>query len=97
MADDSKLMAAISYVWIIGVLMYFTKKEDAYVRFHAVQSILFGIAASIVISVTVFVLIGFLLIPVYFLAILFLAYKAYNGEKYMLPVLGEMAEKYASA
>lgn len=95
MADDSKLMAAISYVWIIGLILYLTKKDDAYVRFHAMQSILMGVVAGVVIGALMVVLIGFLLFPLYFLYVLFCAYKAYQGEKYMVPVLGKYAEQYA--
>ena len=40
-------------------------------------------------------LVNLLLIPVVFLLVLFLMWKAYSGEKFKLPILGAQAEKMA--
>jgi len=83
-------------------------RQDKFVRFHAFQSILYGIAAGVLFSIVGAVLslismltlgIGALLyIPVYlllsllfFLYWLFLLYKAYNNERYMVPYIGTIA------
>ncbi len=98
--SDSNFKGAIAYLLgcISGVVLYLVEKEDKYVRFHAVQStILFGglFILNIVLMVT---LVGILLMPIVGLIALalwvFLMYKAYNGEKYKLPYIGDMAEKY---
>jgi uncharacterized membrane protein len=78
------------------------------IRFHAFQAIfahLAVIAAYIVLGILggmlAFMGAGFLLFlyPIFGLACLaawiFLMYKAYNGEKYVLPVIGPLAEKQA--
>lgn len=81
------------------------------IRFHAFQSILAWIAAVVigmVLSMIAYPLaalpfIGWLLDIVLWLAFscavvglwLFLMYKAYNKEKFVLPVIGEWAEKQA--
>ncbi|MEK6982678.1 MAG: hypothetical protein AABX38_07120 [Candidatus Micrarchaeota archaeon] len=92
MADDSKTMAAVAYVLtsLTGILVFFMKKDDAFARFHAVQSILLSVV-MIVVSMLTFG-IGGLILYVYGL---FCAYKAYQGEKYMIPVIGKYAEQYA--
>src|SRR6478609_8888883 len=48
---DPKVAAAISYIWIVGLIFYFIEKENKFVRFHAMQSILFGIANTVIMSV----------------------------------------------
>jgi len=82
------------------MLFFVLEKEDKYVRYHAFQSILFGIAvigASFVISVLNIPIIGFLLRQLLSLGTfgcwLLLMWKAYNNEKYELPYLGKMAKE----
>jgi uncharacterized membrane protein len=80
------------------------------IRFHAFQSIFFNvavIAVDIVLSIFASILfrISFLgwmlalLWPLFWLAFLavwlFLMYKAYNNEKFKLPIIGDLAEKQA--
>jgi len=48
---DPKVAAALSYIWIVGVVFFFIEKENKFVRFHAMQSILFGIANTVIIIV----------------------------------------------
>ena len=45
---DPNIAAALSYIWIVGLIFFFIEKENRYIRFHALQSILFGIANSII-------------------------------------------------
>jgi uncharacterized membrane protein len=81
------------------------------IRFHAFQSIfvhLAMIAAMIVLMVVtgilrlvpfVGVMLSFVLYPIvglcFFALWLVLMYKAYNGERWVLPVVGPLAEKQA--
>ena len=100
--SDSRLFAALAYSlgFITGAFFYFVKKDDDNVRFHATQSMFWFGALWIVSLVLTATLIGILLVPVVGLvglgSWLFLMYKAYNGEKVMLPIFGEMAEKFAA-
>jgi uncharacterized membrane protein len=52
---DPKIAAALSYIWIVGLIFFFMEKENRFIRFHAMQSILFGIANSILMMVLVVV------------------------------------------
>ncbi len=45
---DPKVAAAISYIWVVGLIFFFIEKENRFVRFHAMQSILVGIANTII-------------------------------------------------
>ena len=96
--SESKLWAALCWVFapLVGIIVLVTdKKNDKFVLFHAYQSIVAMIGvwvAMMVISVVTFGF-GFLCFPIILLAFLFFAYKAYQGEKFMLPVVGDFAEK----
>ncbi len=97
-SGDSKLWAALCYVFpvIVGIIVLVTdKKNDKYVLFHAYQSLAAGIALwvlGMVITVVTFG-IGGLCFPILWLVFLYFAWKAYQGEKFMLPVVGDFAEK----
>ncbi|MEW5955351.1 MAG: DUF4870 domain-containing protein [Candidatus Micrarchaeota archaeon] len=49
-ASESNLLGAIAYLLgiITGLILYLLKPEDKYVKYHAMQSILFSIAVIIV-------------------------------------------------
>jgi len=87
--------AALSYVlgWLTGIIFLLIEK-DPFVRFHAMQSIItFGI-----LTLLSFVpIIGWILSPlvmiVGFILWLVLIFKAYQGEEFKLPVIGEFAKK----
>ena len=49
--EGNKLMAAISYIWILFLVPLFAAKDDAFARFHANQGLvlfLAGIALGII-------------------------------------------------
>lgn len=93
-------------------VLFTEKKNDKFLSFHAWQSLLltvvwvvlwFGLGAVTVVLSFVTMgfggLVGCLFLPlalVAFIVIVFLAYKAYMGEKFKLPILGDFAEKQAS-
>ena len=39
--------AAIAYIWIVGLVLFFIEKDNKFVRFHAMQSVLYGITWSV--------------------------------------------------
>jgi len=52
---DPKVAAALSYIWIVGLIFFILEKENKFVRFHALQSILIGVANSVLMIVLVIV------------------------------------------
>lgn len=42
---------ALSYIWIVGLVLFFIEKENKFIRFHAMQSVLYGIAGTVVMMV----------------------------------------------
>lgn len=95
---------------LAGIIFYLMEKEDKFIRFHALQSIALAVAGIVIsIGLTIIIAVlsavsgglgcilsliwpifGILWIVVVILAMV----KAYQGEMYKLPVLGDMVEKY---
>lgn len=87
--SDSNLMAALSYVWIISVVMLVIKKDDEFVKFHAKQGLILFIASFI----GVIPVIGWFIWAVIVVLMIIGFIKALGGERYKIPVLGDLAEK----
>ena len=91
--SDDKLWAALSYVFapIVGIIVMLMedKKSRAFVKFHAVQSIVASVAVWIVVAIitTVTLGIGGLCAPLVWVVFLYWAYKAYQGETVNIPVV----------
>ena len=84
--------------WITGLIFFLTEKENRFVRFHAMQSIItFGGLTAIYFVLGFIPIIGWILIPFLLLAQLvlwiLLMVKAYQNELFTLPVVGDLAEK----
>lgn len=98
---DANVAAALAYAigWVTGLAFYYFEQENEFVRFHALQStIVFGglsIAWMIALSIPFLGwLVAFVVIPpVSAMLWLFLMYKAYQGERYKLPGVGDMVEQ----
>ena len=94
-----------------GIIFFVMETENKFVRFHAVQSIIAFLAIFVIWIVLAIIGIILAFIPfigwvlstvlgLVFLLVVFVVWivgmlKAYQGEKYKFPVVGDMAEKYA--
>ena len=88
-AGDSNLMAALSYISILSVILYITKKDDQYIQFHSKQ----GIVIFALSVIGLFPVLGW---PIMVIAIVLMvvgATKAYVGEKYEMPIISGFASK----
>jgi len=84
--------------WITGLVFFLIEKENKFVRFHAMQSIItFGGLTVLFIVLGLIPFAGWIIMPFLGLAQLILwillMVKAYNGEYFKLPVIGDLAEK----
>jgi uncharacterized membrane protein len=107
---EPNLAGALSYLcgWVTGLVFYLMEKENNFVRFHAMQSIIVSaaftvlfIACAILGNIPVigwlFYLVGYPVVGlVSFIVWILLMVKAYQGERYRLPVVGELAEKHSA-
>jgi uncharacterized membrane protein len=99
---DENVAGLLCYVlgWISGLVFFLIEKENKFVRFHALQSIIvFGVLflAAFIISWIPFIggLISGLISVLALVLWIILMIKAYQGEKFKLPWAGDLAEKYA--
>ena len=92
--------ALLSYLvgFITGIVFYIIEKENKFVRFHAMQSIITFAAIFVLQMILIFIpIIGWLLRFIVGIGSLVLwivlMIKAYKGETFKLPVAGDIAEK----
>lgn len=122
---DGNLAAALGYpIGIIAIISLIMEKENRFVKFHALQSILLHVA-MIVIMIAVWIigviiaiagvaaaaatnngalgglagmlfgLIWLVVIVAYLGGLILAAVKSYQGLMFKLPIVGNMAEKFA--
>lgn len=97
---EENIEAVLCYIgsWVTGIIFLFLEKENKFVRFHAMQSLVTFIALFIIgVVVQIIPLIGgfisFIFTPVGFILWLFMMYKAYQGELFKLPYAGDFSEE----
>ena len=115
---DANLAAALGYIiGILGLINFLIEKENKFVKFHGIQSVLYSVGVGAAFTVVWIVLIVFgivlsavsevlgmlmwifnsLLFLAFFLAmfggLIYAAYKAYQGQMFKLPIVGNFAEK----
>lgn len=98
------LCYALGFITGILFLVLEPYNKNRNVRFNAFQSIFMSVFFAIVHYIVFFIAmasygIGFLLSPLISLAFLvlwiFMMYKAYNNQRVVLPVIGDIAQKQA--
>jgi len=101
---DQKMKGALAYLLgpVTGILLLLTEKKSEYIRFHSMQSTLLGVAIFLFYIVLAIVpilgpVVAVILTPgvslVVFILWILLMWKAYTGERYKLPYIGNIAEK----
>src|SRR5262249_187178 len=96
---DANVAAALSYLvgFVTGIIFLLVEKDNKFVRFHAMQSTLLflrivaiDILLQLVPSLGALIVV-FIVIPVSAVLWLLLMFKAYQGEEFKLPLVGQMA------
>jgi len=120
---DSNLGAMLCYVTyliccfglVLGIVFLVTEKENRFVKFHAVQSLLLFaliVVLGIILNILTFVLglvlgmanmgwiagiltwlLGCLILLIFLVLVIIGGIKAYGGQWYKLPIVGEFAWK----
>jgi uncharacterized membrane protein len=109
MGMQPNVEAGLSYVfgWITGLIFFLVEKQNRFVRFHAMQSILFfGGITVIDIILNVIGNFGFLGLFTFlvssavgligFVGWIVLLINGFQGKYFKLPIIGDYAEKYAN-
>jgi len=92
-SSDDKMWALLAYIFSplvpLIVLLMEDKKNRPLLRYHAVQALALGVAYMI----TLVIVIGCCLSPVYLVAIIYYGIKAYNGEYVSIPFLTDFCKQ----
>ncbi len=99
---EENLAGALTYLlgFITGIVFLVIEKDSAFVRFHAMQSTILFVGIWVV-SIVMWQLplfgwlINLMLMPVTLILWIVLMVKAYQHEKFKLPVIGDIAEEKA--
>lgn len=105
-------LAYVTIIPAILFLVLDPYNKDRFIKFHAIQCLFFAasmLVLSIAMMIVGFILafvpvVGWLISMLLWLTlwlgsiglVIFLIYKAYNGEKFHLPVIGKLAEEQAA-
>jgi uncharacterized membrane protein len=97
---EQNLEGLLCYIlgWVTGIIFLLMEKDNKFVRFHAIQSIVVFGAYTVLAIILGFIpvvgwIINLLLGIAAFIFWIILMVKAYNGQIYKLPVAGGIAEK----
>jgi uncharacterized membrane protein len=103
MADNvAGMLAYVTFIPAIIFLLIAPYNRSSFVRFHSFQCIFFSVALFVIHLVLGFIpVLGWALSLLVSLAALvlwiMLLVKAYQGQRFKLPVIGDLAEKQAAA
>ncbi len=87
--SDQNIMAALSYVWIISLIMLVVKRNDEFVQFHAKQGVILLIA-----SVFGFIpVIGWIVWALAVAGMVVGFVQAWQGKRYQLPLVYGWSQK----
>lgn len=97
---DENIEGLLCYVlgFLTGILFLVLEKDNKFVRFHAMQSIVTFLALFVISTVIGFIpilgwIVSGLIGLVALILWLLLMFKAFKGERYKLPIAGDFAEK----
>ena len=97
---EANVAALLSYLlgFITGIIFYVLEKENKFVRFHAMQSIVtFGALFVLAVVIGLIPSLGWALVNLIWIVQIvlwiILMLKAYQGELFKLPIAGDIAEK----
>ena len=101
---ESNIAAALAYLPILAIVWLLVEpySKDRFIKFHSIQSIALAVVCiGLSIVLLIIPIVGWILLPFFelgiFVAAVICAVKAFQKEKFKLPVLGDFAEKQVGA
>lgn len=97
---DANVAGALCYLlgFVSGIVFLVLEKDSKFVRFHAMQSTIVSggiFILNVLLNVVPLLgwLVALLLMPVWLILWILLMVKAFQGVRFKLPVVGDLAEK----
>lgn len=86
--DNDKIIAALAYIFcpIVSIVVLVTEmKNKPFLKFHAYQSLVVGIALIVLYTILSITVVGLCLAPVLFIGQIYFAYMAYTKGAFKIP------------
>jgi uncharacterized membrane protein len=109
MGMQPNIEAGLSYVlgWVTGLIFFLVEKQNRFVRFHAMQSILFFGGLTVIQILLNIVgnfpflgffafLVGIAIDIIGVVGYIVLLINGFQGKYFKLPIVGDYAERYAN-
>jgi uncharacterized membrane protein len=100
---SQNIAALLSYLlgFVTGIIFLLIEKDNRFVRFHAMQSLITFLALFIISFIAGLIpfigtMLSSLIGIIQFIVWIVLMYKAYKNEMFKLPITGDMAEQQIS-
>jgi len=96
---DENVAGFLCYLFgfITGIVFLVVERQSSFVKFHAMQSTITFLSLFVISMIIGWIpIIGLLVYPIWILSLilwLILMIKALRGERYLLPIVGKMAEE----
>jgi len=96
--QDERVIAALSYIWVLVLIPLLAKKDSEFCQFHAKQGLVLFIGSFVVMVLGMIPVLGWLIIlPFGWLFIIILSIlgiiNALAGKQWEMPYLGQYAKK----
>ena len=91
--DENKIIASLSYVWILCLIPLLLKRDSKFTQFHAKQGLVLFFVEILAGLVAWFPVFGQLLVLLLIVISIVAIIKTLNGEQWEIPVIYEWSKK----
>lgn len=96
--EQDKIHLVLAYFGILALIPMLTVKDSDYVQYHAKQGVVLAVGTFVVFFVMAFIpfvnLLTCILAPAYFVVAIIGIMKALKGERWVIPVVSDLATKF---
>ena len=101
MNENVAALVSVLFTWITGLILFFVETKSKFVKFHAIQSVIFFVGLLLVSGILGRLpLVGGLVTTITglggFAMWIVLLTKTYQGEWFEIPYVGEFAKQFAN-
>ncbi len=95
--DNDKIFAALSYIIapiMSAVILLTDMKNKPFLKYHAYQSLVLGLALIVIYTILGFTVVGLCLTPALIIGQFYFAYQAYTKGIFAIPGLTDLTAKF---
>lgn len=91
-SESQRMKGALAYIllWLTGLIMLLLEPQDKFVKYNAMQAIVFGLVLTLVGWIPC---VGWIIAFVGWLYALYGAYQVYSGREFKIPYVSEFVMK----